>query len=114
MNQYDPNNPLIEIKTLLATNEQLIRGIVDELKDVTCDVRNSKSAMHDIKSDVMVIESRLDRLDRDAEKIEKERKAMAMMIVTSLVAACLAVITPLVIRPGATYQQPSISTGQSR
>lgn len=100
LSHYDPNNPLIEIKTLLATNEQLIRGIVDELKSVTCDVRSSQSTIQDLKSEQMVIHSRLDRMDRDDDDIKKERKAMAMMVLTSLLTAILAVIVPLTIRPG--------------
>jgi chromosome segregation ATPase len=106
--QYDPNT-LIEIKTLLATNEQLVRGIVDELRQITSDLRSAQHAIHDLKSEHMVSHTRLDRFDRDNEDTKKERKAMAMMILTSLVTAILAVIIPLVIRPSA-VNPPSIST----
>jgi ribosomal protein L24 len=114
--QYPEDHPLLEIRALLATNEKLIRVVVEGLKDTTLDTKNLSQNVAIIEGQLMVIHSRLDRIDKDAEEEKDERLAQrqmthsqSWMIWGALLAAILAVVVPLVIRPGANYS-PSVST----
>jgi hypothetical protein len=114
MNHTD--NPLLEIRALLATNEKLIRIVVEGLKDTTLDTKGLSQNVAIIEGQLMVIHSRLDRIDKDAEEDKDERLTQRQMthsqtwiVWAALLAAILAVAVPLVIRPGANYS-PSVST----
>jgi ribosomal protein L24 len=114
MNHTD--NPLLEIRALLATNEKLIRIVVEGLKETTLDTKELAQNVAIIEGRLMVIHSRLDRIDKDAEEDKDERMAQRQMthsqkwvVWSALLAAVLAVVVPLVIRPGAVHP-PNVST----
>ena len=114
MNHTD--NPLLEIRALLATNEKLIRIVVEGLKDTTLDTKGLSQNVAIIEGQLMVVINRLDRMDKDHEGEQEDRMAQRQMthnqswvIFGALLAAILAVVIPLAIRPGVNYS-PSVST----
>jgi hypothetical protein len=107
MQYHSEDNPLLEIRALLATNEKLIRVVVEGLKDTSLDTKNLSQNVAIIEGQLMVIHSRLDRIDRDTEEDKDERLTQRQMshnqqwiIWGALLAAILAVVVPLIIRPG--------------
>jgi hypothetical protein len=107
--QYPEDHPLLEIRALLATNEKLIRVVVEGLKDTTLDTKNLSQNVAIIEGQLMVIHSRLDRIDKDAEEEKDERLAQRQMthsqswvVWASLIGAAVAIFAafvPLVFQP---------------
>jgi hypothetical protein len=106
---YPENNPLIEVRALLATNEQLIRSLVTELKETNIDTRTLSKSVAEIEGKLLLVENRLDRIDKDTDAERSDRLSLKHLVWAALLAAILAVVIPLVIRPGANYS-PSVST----
>jgi hypothetical protein len=109
---YPESNPLIEVRALLATNEQLIRSLVNELKETTIDTRTLSKSVAEIEGKLLLVENRLDRIDKDTDVERSDRLSLKHLVWAALLAAILAVVVPLVIRPGAVYQPSSVSTGK--
>jgi septal ring factor EnvC (AmiA/AmiB activator) len=105
---YPESSPLAEVRALLATNEQLIRSLVAELKETTIDTRTLTKSVSEIEGKLLLVENRLDRIDKDIDTEKSERLSAKHLVWAALLAATLAVVVPLVIRPGANYS-PSVS-----
>jgi hypothetical protein len=107
--QYPEDHPLLEIRALLATNEKLIRSLVAELKETNIDTRTLSKSVAEIEGKLLLVENRLDRIDKDTDAERSDQLSLKHLVWAALLAAVLAVVVPLVIRPGANYS-PSVGT----
>jgi hypothetical protein len=112
----DTTSPLPEIRSLLITNEQLIRSLAEAQKENASESRKLAQSIGNLEGQLMVISVRLDRIDKDSElgrdEIAAQRArshSQTWLIWSAVLAAVLGVITPFVIRPGAVYPPPSVS-----
>jgi hypothetical protein len=110
-------SPLPEIRALLITNEQLIRSLAEAQKENASESKKLAQSIGNLEGQLMVICSRLDRIDKDSELSRDESAAQrarshsqTWIIWGALLTAILAVVVPLIIRPGAIYQPSSVST----
>jgi uncharacterized membrane protein YkvA (DUF1232 family) len=103
-------SPLPEIRALLITNEQLVKSLAENQREIAAESRRLIQSISNLEGQLMVICTRLDRIDKDSELSRGEVAAQrarthsqTWQIWGALLAAVLAVIMPLVIRPGAVY-----------
>jgi septal ring factor EnvC (AmiA/AmiB activator) len=94
------SNPLLEIRSYLSANQQVVRSIETDLKETSVEVGMALAKISAIESSLAVLVNRIDRIDRDSEDAKSERRTMSQMVWSAFLAAVLAVVVPLVIRPG--------------
>jgi hypothetical protein len=112
-------SPLPEIRALLITNEQLVKSLAENQREIAAESRRLIQSISNIEGQLMVICTRLDRIDKDSELSRGEVAAQrarthsqTWQIWGALLAAILAVVVPLVIRPGAVYPPSGVQQGK--
>lgn len=107
-NGSDNNSPLVEIRAYLTANQQVVRTLEAELKETSIEGRMALQRIAVIEGSLLVIDNRLNRIDKDADIGREERQTQKQIVWGALLAALLAVAVPFVVRPGVVNSSPSV------
>lgn len=99
----DNLNPLLEIRSYLAANQQAVRAIDEDLKGNSIELRLALQKIGAIEGTLLVVLNRLDRMDRDDEEAKQERQVQRQLthsqtwiVWTSLIGAAVAIFAAFV------------------
>ncbi|MGL4620596.1 MAG: hypothetical protein ACRCZS_16280 [Chroococcidiopsis sp.] len=93
------DNPILEIRSYLAVNQQVIRELDKDVRENTIDTRAVTQKVVTIESNQLVIINRLDRLENDYKEDKQLAHSWKTVAWGALLTAIFAVVTPFVIRP---------------
>jgi hypothetical protein len=78
----------------------MVRGLQESLHETSMDAQMALNKLATLDTNLAVLLSRVDRIEKDAEDAQEARSKQSMMIWGALLAALFSVTIPYIIRPG--------------
>jgi DNA repair exonuclease SbcCD ATPase subunit len=99
--------PLAEIRSYLSANQQMVRGLQESLRETAMDAEMSLNKIQSLDTNIAVILTRIERIEKDAEDVKESSSKQMLMIWGALLAAVFSVTVPYVIHPGSSQSVSS-------